>query len=75
MILVKRVAGPKKSEKNDFEFFVKNPDIYELYVNYEEFECPQDIWRTINGVLPVVHEEESEPDKVIKKRKSKDLEE
>ena len=73
MILVKRVAGPKKSEKNDFEFFVKNPDIYELYVNYEEFKCPKDIWRTINGVLPVEHEEE--PDKVIKKRKSKDLEE
>jgi hypothetical protein len=75
MIKVQRMVGPKRTERSDFQFFVDNPEIYQDYINYREFSCPNELLGKVYGLCRVEKMEVSKEttDSGDKKNKRKHL--
>ena len=74
MVKVKRVNGPQKSARSEFDIFVYDEELYNKYVNFEVFEVPESYVVRIHGILPYKEELEEEPlvnEEKVDKRKKK----
>ena len=74
MVKVKRVGGPQKSARSEFDIFVYDEELYRKYANFEVFEVPENLVVRIHGILPYKEEPEEEllvSEERIDKRKKK----
>jgi len=71
MVKVKRVNGPQKSARSEFDIFVYDEELYRKYVNFEVFEVPESFVIRIHGILPYKEEELLVSEEKVDKRKKK----